>query len=58
MSTVFSSLILSGIPHSRNDIVNILKDSGPASTGLTFIWYKIYFSIKLSLLYNSKCIRF
>ena len=27
---------------TQADIVNVMKDSGPASTGLTFIWYTAF----------------
>lgn len=37
-STVFSSLIASTPYVTNSDIVGIIKDSGPGSTGLTFIW--------------------
>ncbi|OWF38829.1 uncharacterized protein LOC110465744 [Mizuhopecten yessoensis] len=43
-STVFSTLITSRPSIGRNDIVTILKTSGPASTGLTFIWIPVLFS--------------
>ncbi|XP_064597738.1 uncharacterized sodium-dependent transporter YocR-like [Liolophura sinensis] len=43
-STVFSSLALSQPHLSQSGIVDILKDSGPASTGLTFIWIPVLFS--------------
>ena len=39
--TVFSTLILTRGTYTRADIVDIMKDSGPASTGLTFIWYAV-----------------
>ncbi|XP_041361795.1 uncharacterized sodium-dependent transporter YocR-like [Gigantopelta aegis] len=43
-STVFSTLITSDKPTSRAQIVATLKDSGPGSTGLTFIWIPVLFS--------------
>ncbi|XP_052765011.1 uncharacterized sodium-dependent transporter YhdH-like [Mya arenaria] len=42
-STVFSTLMLSRPTYTQADIVNIMKDSGPASTGLTFIWMPVLF---------------
>ena len=36
--TVFSSLIITRPTFAQSDIIDIVKDSGPASTGLTFIW--------------------
>ncbi|KAH3712231.1 hypothetical protein DPMN_071916 [Dreissena polymorpha] len=41
--TVFSSLIESRPSYTQADIINIMKDSGPASTGLTFIWMPVLF---------------
>ncbi|XP_060592093.1 uncharacterized sodium-dependent transporter YocR-like [Ruditapes philippinarum] len=41
--TVFSSLMESRPYETQADIVNIMKDSGPASTGLTFIWMPVLF---------------
>eukprot|EP00118_Oscarella_pearsei_P012457 m.92127 g.92127 ORF g.92127 m.92127 type:complete len:209 (+) comp36712_c0_seq33:954-1580(+) len=38
---VFSVLSLTG--YSRSEILPILKDSGPASTGLTFIWMPLLY---------------
>ncbi|XP_060077714.1 uncharacterized sodium-dependent transporter YocR-like [Ylistrum balloti] len=43
-STVFSTLIINRPFLARSDIVTILKESGPASTGLTFIWIPVLFS--------------
>lgn len=43
-STVFSTLITNRPFLQRSDIVTILKTSGPASTGLTFIWIPVLFS--------------
>nr|KAI8736934.1 hypothetical protein BgiMline_026088 [Biomphalaria glabrata] len=42
-STVFSSLIASTPYVTNSDIVGIIKDSGPGSTGLTFIWIPVLF---------------
>ncbi|XP_076456354.1 putative sodium-dependent transporter YocR [Babylonia areolata] len=42
-STVFSSLITSQPAMTREQVVDILKDSGPASTGITFIWVPVLF---------------
>ncbi|KAK3590468.1 hypothetical protein CHS0354_000334 [Potamilus streckersoni] len=42
-STVFSTLILTRIGISHKEIVGIMKDSGPASTGITFIWIPVLF---------------
>ncbi|KAH9498562.1 hypothetical protein Btru_007378, partial [Bulinus truncatus] len=42
-STVFSTLIVSTPYITNTDIVNIIKDSGPGSTGLTFIWIPVLF---------------
>ncbi|XP_053383135.1 uncharacterized sodium-dependent transporter YhdH-like [Mercenaria mercenaria] len=41
--TVFSSLMESRPAGTQADIVEIMKDSGPASTGLTFIWMPVLF---------------
>lgn len=41
--TVFSTLMISRPTESQSDIIDILKDSGPASTGLTFIWMPVLF---------------
>lgn len=43
-STVFSTLIVNRPSLGRSDIVTILKTSGPASTGLTFIWIPVLFA--------------
>ena len=37
-ATVFSTLILSRGVLAKDEYLSVLKDSGPASTGLTFIW--------------------
>uniref|UniRef100_A0A1I8HEX3 AA_permease domain-containing protein n=1 Tax=Macrostomum lignano TaxID=282301 RepID=A0A1I8HEX3_9PLAT len=42
-STVFSTLIQTQSTLSRTGIVEIIKQSGPASTGLTFIWIPVLF---------------
>ncbi|KAL8558241.1 hypothetical protein ACOMHN_040939 [Nucella lapillus] len=42
-STVFSSLIVSQPFMTQQQIIHILKDSGPASTGITFIWMPVLF---------------
>ncbi|KAK7091645.1 uncharacterized sodium-dependent transporter YocR-like [Littorina saxatilis] len=42
-STVFSTLITTRTWMTQDQIVDILKDSGPASTGLTFIWIPVLF---------------
>lgn len=41
--TVFSSLMITRPQYSQADIVEVMKDSGPASTGLTFIWMPVLF---------------
>lgn len=38
-SIVFSVLKTSRPEMNQTDILEVLQDSGPASTGLTFIWY-------------------
>ncbi|XP_013385476.1 sodium-dependent dopamine transporter-like [Lingula anatina] len=43
ISTVFSSLIALSPTYTTDQIVSILKDSGPGSTGLTFIWFPVLF---------------
>ena len=40
---VFSTLIPLRPHYTKNDIVSVLKDSGPGSTGLTFIWLPVLF---------------
>jgi NSS family neurotransmitter:Na+ symporter len=41
-ATVFSTLSLSG--YDQNGIANVLKEGGPASTGLTFMWMPVLFA--------------
>ncbi|KAK6187054.1 hypothetical protein SNE40_006302 [Patella caerulea] len=43
-STVFSTLTLTRPQIGETQIVDIVKDSGPGSTGLTFIWIPVLFS--------------
>ncbi|KAL5015281.1 hypothetical protein ScPMuIL_009551 [Solemya velum] len=43
-ATVFSTMIVAEPFFSRARIVEIMKNSGPASTGLTFIWIPVLFS--------------
>jgi len=40
---VFSTLIPLRPYYTKTDIINVLKDSGPGSTGLTFIWLPVLF---------------
>ncbi|CAG5124480.1 unnamed protein product, partial [Candidula unifasciata] len=42
-AAVFSTLIASRPHYTQSDIVNVMKDSGPGSTGLTFIWLPVLF---------------
>nr|KAG5701508.1 hypothetical protein BaRGS_000904 [Batillaria attramentaria] len=42
-STVFSTLIASRPYMTQQQILEILQDSGPGSTGLTFIWIPVLF---------------
>lgn len=43
-AAVFSILIVSRGVLAKDEYLTILKDSGPASTGLTFIWIPVLFS--------------
>ncbi|KAF7258505.1 hypothetical protein EG68_04367 [Paragonimus skrjabini miyazakii] len=43
-STVFSTLIQTDGTITRSAILNIMQDSGPGSTGLTFTWIPVLFS--------------
>ncbi|XP_013385475.1 uncharacterized protein LOC106155279 [Lingula anatina] len=43
ISTAFSSLVALQPTITQEDVVNILKDSGPGSTGVTFIWVPVLF---------------
>ncbi|XP_071100229.1 uncharacterized sodium-dependent transporter YocR-like [Haliotis cracherodii] len=43
-STVFSAIIVTQPSLTQSQIVAIIKDSGPGSTGLTFIWIPVLFS--------------
>lgn len=56
-STVFSTLIKTQDTLSRTGIVEIIKDSGPASTGLTFIWIPVLFQ-QFGVFGNILCVLF
>ncbi|XP_067667839.1 uncharacterized sodium-dependent transporter YocR-like [Haliotis asinina] len=43
-STVFATLVVTQPSLTQPQIVDIIKDSGPGSTGLTFIWIPVLFS--------------
>ena len=42
--TVFS-VMQSGLGYSNSEVLDLMKDSGPASTGLTFIWMPQLFAL-------------
>ncbi|KAL4217803.1 hypothetical protein ACF0H5_022542 [Mactra antiquata] len=42
-ATTFSTLLVGPSAMNETDIINIMKESGPASTGLTFIWIPVLF---------------
>ncbi|PAA64796.1 hypothetical protein BOX15_Mlig022340g3 [Macrostomum lignano] len=56
-STVFSTLIQTQSTLSRTGIVEIIKQSGPASTGLTFIWIPVLFA-QVGILGKILCVLF
>ncbi|PAA61817.1 hypothetical protein BOX15_Mlig030040g1 [Macrostomum lignano] len=55
--TVFSTLVNSNPSLSRTGIVEIIKTTGPASTGLTFVWIPILFG-SLGVVGKLLCIMF
>ncbi|XP_012935524.1 uncharacterized sodium-dependent transporter HI_0736, partial [Aplysia californica] len=42
-AAVFSTLVPLKPYYTQSDVINVLKDSGPGSTGLTFIWLPVLF---------------
>ncbi|KAA3680851.1 uncharacterized protein DEA37_0009750 [Paragonimus westermani] len=56
-STVFSTLIQTDGTITRSAILNIMQDSGPGSTGLTFTWIPVLFA-KVGILGRVLCVLF